>query len=137
MQRNVIVGQSGGPTAAINSSLAGVYRTAKDRGAKKVYGMLHGVQGLLEEGVDPVSDEKVENGRSRIAGRCQSVVYCTGSVYSREMFCGRRTAINKKAFVKIKRNIYVGRNYDPGRGGCCPVPACGGVGRQQIYHGEI
>ena len=42
-------GQSGGPTAAINSSLAGVYRTAKDRGAKKVYGMLHGIQGLLEE----------------------------------------------------------------------------------------
>ena len=49
MKRNVIVGQSGGPTAAINSSLAGVYRTAKDRGANKVYGMLHGIQGLLEE----------------------------------------------------------------------------------------
>lgn len=49
MKRNVIVGQSGGPTAAINSSLAGVYRTAKDRGAKKVYGMLHGIQGLLQE----------------------------------------------------------------------------------------
>ena len=32
MKGNVIVGQSGGPTAAINSSLAGVYRTAKDRG---------------------------------------------------------------------------------------------------------
>ena len=46
---NVIVGQSGGPTAVINSSLAGVYKTAKDRGAKKVYGMLHGVQGLLQE----------------------------------------------------------------------------------------
>ena len=49
MNGNVIVGQSGGPTAAINSSLAGVYRTAKDRGAKKVYGMLHGIQGLLKE----------------------------------------------------------------------------------------
>ena len=48
VKRNVIVGQSGGPTAAINSSLAGVYRTAMDRGYKKVYGMLHGVQGLLE-----------------------------------------------------------------------------------------
>ncbi|MBO6148351.1 MAG: 6-phosphofructokinase [Lachnospiraceae bacterium] len=47
-KRNVIVGQSGGPTAAINSSLAGVYRTARDRGYKKVYGMLHGVQGLME-----------------------------------------------------------------------------------------
>ncbi len=49
MKGNVIVGQSGGPTAAINSSLAGVYRTAKDRGAKKVYGMRYGIQGLLEE----------------------------------------------------------------------------------------
>ena len=33
----------------INSSLAGVYKTARDRGANKVFGMLHGVQGLLEE----------------------------------------------------------------------------------------
>lgn len=49
MKGNVIVGQSGGPTAAINSSLAGVYRTAKDRGAEKVYGMLHGIQGLMQE----------------------------------------------------------------------------------------
>ena len=49
MLGNVIVGQSGGPTAVINSSLAGVFKTAKDRGANKVYGMLHGIQGLLEE----------------------------------------------------------------------------------------
>ncbi|MEW4413753.1 6-phosphofructokinase [Clostridium sp. AN503] len=49
MKGNVIVGQSGGPTAVINSSLAGVYRTAMDRGAKKVYGMLFGIQGLLDE----------------------------------------------------------------------------------------
>lgn len=47
-KRNVIVGQSGGPTAAINSSLAGVYRTARDRGYNKVYGMLHGIQGFME-----------------------------------------------------------------------------------------
>lgn len=46
---NVIVGQSGGPTAVINSSLAGIFKTAKDRGASKVYGMLHGIQGLIEE----------------------------------------------------------------------------------------
>ncbi len=53
---NVIVGQSGGPTAVINSSLAGVYKTAIDRGANKVYGMLHGVQGLLEERVVDMSE---------------------------------------------------------------------------------
>ncbi len=48
-KRNIIVGQSGGPTAVINSSLAGVYKTARERGFHKVYGMLHGVQGLLDE----------------------------------------------------------------------------------------
>ena len=56
MKGNVIVGQSGGPTAAINSSLAGVYRTAKDRGAQKVYGMLNGIQGLLQERDMDLSD---------------------------------------------------------------------------------
>ncbi|MBQ3275962.1 MAG: 6-phosphofructokinase [Oscillospiraceae bacterium] len=55
-KRNVIVGQSGGPTAAINSSLAGVYRTAIDRGYNKVFGMLHGVQGLLEGRYIDLSD---------------------------------------------------------------------------------
>ncbi len=48
-KRNIIVGQSGGPTAVINSSLAGVYKNARERGFDKVYGMLHGVQGLLDE----------------------------------------------------------------------------------------
>ena len=48
-KRNIIVGQSGGPTAVINSSLAGVYKTAKERGFHTIYGMLHGVQGLLDE----------------------------------------------------------------------------------------
>ncbi len=49
MNGNVIVGQSGGPTSVINSSLAGVFKTAKDRGANKVYGMLHGIKGLLDK----------------------------------------------------------------------------------------
>jgi len=48
-KRNIIVGQSGGPTSVINSSLAGVYKTAKERGFHNVYGMLHGIQGFLDE----------------------------------------------------------------------------------------
>ncbi|MDD6788512.1 MAG: diphosphate--fructose-6-phosphate 1-phosphotransferase, partial [Lachnospira sp.] len=48
MEGNVIVGQSGGPTSVINASLAGVYKTAKDRGAKNVYGMMHGIKGLID-----------------------------------------------------------------------------------------
>ena len=45
---NIIVGQSGGPTAVINASLAGVIKGGKDNGIK-VYGMINGIQGLLEE----------------------------------------------------------------------------------------
>lgn len=48
-KRNIIVGQSGGPTSVINSSLAGVYKTAKERGFDTIYGMLHGIQGFLDE----------------------------------------------------------------------------------------
>ena len=33
MAKNVIIGQSGGPTAVINSSLAGVYKAACSLGA--------------------------------------------------------------------------------------------------------
>ena len=44
MSNNVIVGQSGGPTAVINSSLAGVYKTARSLGAGKVYGMKYGIE---------------------------------------------------------------------------------------------
>ncbi|MBQ4053761.1 MAG: diphosphate--fructose-6-phosphate 1-phosphotransferase, partial [Clostridia bacterium] len=46
---NAIVGQSGGPTAVINSSLAGVYEAAIKAGAEKVYGMKNGISGVLNE----------------------------------------------------------------------------------------
>ena len=49
MGMNFLVGQSGGPTAVINSSLAGVYATARQSGAGKIYGMQYGIQGLLDE----------------------------------------------------------------------------------------
>lgn len=42
----ILVGQSGGPTAAINSSLAGVIEAGRDQGAE-VIGMRYGVQGLM------------------------------------------------------------------------------------------
>ena len=38
MGKNAIVGQSGGPTSVINSSLAGVYESCIRRGAEHVYG---------------------------------------------------------------------------------------------------
>ncbi len=47
---NLLVGQSGGATAVINSSLAGVISEAlKSDKVGEIYGMLDGVQGLLSE----------------------------------------------------------------------------------------
>ena len=48
--RTILVGQSGGPTAAINASLAGVVREAHAQGLR-VLGMRNGIQGFLEGGV--------------------------------------------------------------------------------------
>jgi len=55
MAGNAIVGQSGGPTSVINSSLAGVFQACQMRGAEHVYGMLHGIEGLLSEKVCDLS----------------------------------------------------------------------------------
>ncbi len=57
MANNVMVGQSGGPTAVINSSLAGVYKTAKDLGADRVYGMRYGIQGFLEKNIIDMGEQ--------------------------------------------------------------------------------
>ncbi len=57
MGKNAIVGQSGGPTSVINASLAGVFESCMRRGACKVFGMLHGVAGLLEGRYVDLSDK--------------------------------------------------------------------------------
>ena len=58
--RNCLVAQSGGPTVAINSSLAGVIQGALDSSQfNKIYGSLNGVQGLLNGHLMDLS-QKVE-----------------------------------------------------------------------------
>ncbi len=58
---NIVIGQSGGPTAVINASVAGIYKAAKDMGVAKVYGMVHGIQGFLERNLISLEDY-LENG---------------------------------------------------------------------------
>ncbi len=48
-KRNCFIGQSGGPTAAINASLAGIiYECIDTKQFEHVYGMINGIKGLLE-----------------------------------------------------------------------------------------
>lgn len=53
---NVLIGQSGGPTAVINSSLAGAIKAAKIRGIPKVYGMHYGIEGFLTGDIIDMDD---------------------------------------------------------------------------------
>ena len=79
MAKNIIIGQSGGPTAVINSSLAGVYKAACSLGADKVYGMKYGIEGLLKEELielnvlldDRMSIELLKRTPSSFLGSCR------------------------------------------------------------------
>ena len=56
MKKNMIIGQSGGPTAVINSSLAGAieYGLQSDK-VGNIYGMINGIEGLMEENIISLS----------------------------------------------------------------------------------
>ena len=55
-----VVGQSGGPTAVINATLAGVIRAALSNDAKEtiteLYGMRNGIEGLMAERLVDLSE---------------------------------------------------------------------------------
>uniref|UniRef100_A0A7C4LJ28 Pyrophosphate--fructose 6-phosphate 1-phosphotransferase n=1 Tax=Schlesneria paludicola TaxID=360056 RepID=A0A7C4LJ28_9PLAN len=47
---NALVGQSGGPTSVINSSLAGIIDAArKEKGIRRIFGMHFGIEGVLHD----------------------------------------------------------------------------------------
>lgn len=55
---NVLVAQSGGPTAVINASLAGVITEALNHEQiEEIYGSLNGVVGILNENFIDLADE--------------------------------------------------------------------------------
>ncbi len=64
--KNIIVGQSGGPTAAINATLAGVIRAGvESEKVGKVYGMVNGIAGMIDKKIVDLDalgndDEKIK-----------------------------------------------------------------------------
>ena len=65
MKKNCIVAQSGGPTAAINASLAGVIDAAiKSRSFDTIYGSINGIQGVLQHKIIALNDTFSKNERA-------------------------------------------------------------------------
>lgn len=56
--KNVIVGQSGGPTAAINATLAGVISgSLNSNSIDRILGAVHGIEGILSENLVDLTDK--------------------------------------------------------------------------------
>ncbi len=115
VKANAVVGQSGGPTAVINATLAGVIRGAleKDSPIAMLYGMKNGVEGLLEERLvdltarfaDPAEIEKLEHTPAAALGSCRKKLPKPGendAVYEKLL------AVFKK--YNIRYFFYIGGN---------------------------
>ena len=70
--KSIIVGQSGGPTAVINSSIAGVYKKAKELGYEHIYGMVHGIEGFLNENIIDLDEYLSDNDNYELLKRTPS-----------------------------------------------------------------
>ena len=78
LKGNLVVAQSGGPTAVINSSLAGVIQEGlKHSEITGIYGALHGIEGILYENLidlkkeDSQTIEKIKRTPSAGLGSCR------------------------------------------------------------------
>ncbi len=111
--KKLIVGQSGGPTSVINGTLAGVYYEAKKIGFDKVYGMVNGIEGLLQDHIvdldeyflDSKNLELLKRTPSSFLGSCR---YKLGSISEHEETYEKVFDILDKH--KIDSFIYIGGN---------------------------
>ncbi len=60
--KNLLVAQSGGPTSAINATLAGVIKKAAEGKADRILGARNGIEGLLKESFIDLTDRAKEEG---------------------------------------------------------------------------
>lgn len=72
---NIAVAQSGGPTCAINASLAGVFSAGKKSGKfEKIYGAFNGIEGILENRLIDLSEVITDDEKYQLLLRTPSAV---------------------------------------------------------------
>ena len=69
MRKKVLVAQSGGPTVAINASLAGVIAGVAQSGDYEIFGAANGIKGVLDENFINLSEfrEDAKNGKESVS----------------------------------------------------------------------
>ena len=72
---NIAVAQSGGPTCAINASLAGVYSAAQHiNEIDKVYGVLNGIEGVINDEMVDLAEKIISDVSYQLLLRTPSAV---------------------------------------------------------------
>ena len=110
---NVVVGQSGGPTAVINSSLYGVIKEsfAHPEEIDKVYGMVNGIQGFIEDRYIDVkhdmTEEEIELLKTTPAAYLGSCRFKLPEEYSDAIYA---LIFKKFSEMNIGYFIYIGGN---------------------------
>jgi 6-phosphofructokinase 1 len=105
-QLSILVAQGGGPTAVINQSLVGVVLAARQAGAARIYGALHGVRGIVDENLVDLGGESTAN-LERVAATPSSALGSTRDkpdvAYCRNIFATLRAH-------GIAQFLYIGGN---------------------------
>ena len=113
MKKNIIVGQSGGPTAVINASLCGVIREGKCHPEQigTVYGMINGIEGFLAgkymDLSSGLSEEELELLKMTPAAFLGSCRFKLPEALSSEFY---PTLFNKFEELNIGYFFYIGGN---------------------------
>lgn len=85
LKGKVLIAQGGGPTAVINQSLVGAVQESQRIKAERVYGAMHGVQGIINEEFVDLTEETDSNLEQIAATPCSAlgstrdkpdIVYC-------------------------------------------------------------
>lgn len=111
MLGNVLIGQSGGPTSVINGSIYGIIEESKNRKDKieKVYGMLNGIEGLLNGKVIDLQEEldNMEALKTTPAAFLGSCRYKLPESYSDDVY---KILFHKFEEMNIRYILYIGGN---------------------------
>lgn len=107
LKGNMLIAQSGGPTAVINQSLVGAIIEAKKHGEiKGIYGALNGIKGIMEERLIDLRREQLPNLKKVACTPCAAL----GSVRKKpsEQDCAAIFKILQK--YDIRYFFYIGGN---------------------------
>ena len=104
---NMLIAQSGGPTAVINQSLVGaVLQAKKHKEIKKIYGALHGIQGILNEDLIDLGRETVET----LKAVAQTPSSALGSVRKKPTPADCEQIFTKLQKYGVRYFFYIGGN---------------------------